>query len=108
MPEKNRYLVEGAYLSGNDGNPITGDYVVAISPEDAKAIVKKVRDASYDNWMCECVHTFEEHIASERLQLDQMEAMSLEDVEESWADTKDNLYYEEEEEEEDAEIPCNG
>lgn len=100
MTDKKRYLVEGAYLDGNDGSPITTDYVVAASADEAREIVTKVREKSGDDWVLDRAIIFEYHIRVESQQLAEMEAMTLEDVENSWSETKAGLYYEEEEEEE--------
>ncbi len=102
-----RYLVEGAYSGSNDGSPITGDYVVAATPEEAQAMVTKVRKYT-DPWHFDRVVSFEDHIKELRDIASRLEAMTEEQVADGWEETKGDLYYEEEgEDEEDADFnPC--
>ena len=89
-----RFVVEGAWLDGNDGSPVTRDFVVAENEDAAVALVEKVRGQT-EEWQSDAVMTFERFIEDETAILARMAVMTLEDVEASWAETKANLYYEE-------------
>lgn len=85
-----RFVVEGAWLEGNDGSPVTRDFVVANSADDATGLVERVRER-LEPWQADTALEFDEFIAGERAILDGMAGMALEDVEASWAETKRNL-----------------
>jgi|SRR5579862_4328908 len=91
---KQRYIVEGSWDGGNEGSPITCDWVMAANAEEAEAMVDKVR-SKIDSWTHDCTRTFEEYITAQQRALAELIAMTPEAVEASWADTKACLYYEE-------------
>lgn len=100
---RKRYIVDGAYLDGNEGTPVTSDVVVAETEEEAEEIVSKARDRTGD-WMFDRAVTFEEYMIQERKNLERMEKETLEEVENRWKDTLKSLGYRNgvvEEEEED-------
>jgi hypothetical protein len=100
--EKRRYVVEGAWDEGNEGSPITVDWIAATSAEEAEAIVTKVR-GKIDDWTHDATRTFEAYLESQQRILDDMRTKTIEEVEASWAETKEGLYYEEDEEEDEEE-----
>lgn len=91
-----RFVVEGAWLKGNDGAPVTRDFVVAETADDATALVKGVRQR-LEPWQTDTTLEFDDFIATERAILDRMARMSLEDVETSWAETRASLIDDEDE-----------
>jgi hypothetical protein len=93
---KQRYIVEGVWDDNDGADPITADWIVATSADEAESIVTKVR-GSIDSWSHAVTWTFEQHIQSERERLAKMETMTLQEVEDSWADTKEMLHYENDE-----------
>lgn len=88
--ERRRYLVEGIYPEGNDGYPITGDYVTATSEDEARAKVEKVRQAT-DEWTFDRAVTFEDYIAEMQARIERLTNMTEAQVEEGWTETMGNL-----------------
>lgn len=97
--DKKRYVVEGAWLEGNDGSPVTTDWVVATSEEEAEAMVAKVR-GRLEEWRKDFVMTFGDYIHQQRQQLADMSKLSQDEVEAAWEETKKNLGWDDEDDEE--------
>lgn len=93
-----RFVVEGAWLEGNDGSPVTRDFVVAEDEDAAAALVESVR-GKMEPWQSDVVMEFERFIETESAILREMTTMSLQDVEASWLNTKECLGVDEEDEE---------
>ena len=94
-----RFVVEGAWLEGNDGSPVTRDFVVAEDEDAAAALVESVR-GKMEPWQSDVVMEFERFIETESAILREMTTMSLQDVEASWLNTKECLGVDEGEEDE--------
>jgi hypothetical protein len=92
-----RFVVEGAWLEGNEGSPVTRDFVIAADADAAIALVERTRER-LEPWQSDIAVPFEEFIERESAILREMAAMSIEAVEKSWAETKASLGDDEDEE----------
>jgi len=86
--QKTRFVVEGTQPDDTGGSYITADYVAAFDGDEAANIVREARG---EDWTLDLVSTFEDHIMREKMILFEMDNMSIQDVEDSWFETKKSL-----------------